>query len=234
LIGTKIESGIGCISLFVGLDGTAEELNLKPRNVWAYTGNDLSGISQEFFSKSAEDAASSEVPLLFISFPSSKDPTFQERYPGKSVCTTVTLANWEWFSQWEKERVLKRGEDYESVKMAIGRKMWEQVLAIFPQLADKVEYIEVGSPVTNKYYIGSSRGEIYGLDHTTHRFGSPQVTMHLRPDTGIPNLLLTGQDIVSCGFSGAMFGGLFCASAVLNRDLYTDLVQLRSEIGKTK
>jgi len=225
---------VACISLFVGLDGTAEQLNIKPHNTWAYLSNDLSGISQEFFEMSANEAASSPVPLLFISFPSPKDPTFEQRYPGKSVCTIITMANWKWFEDWENEKVLKRGDDYESIKVAIGRKMWEQTLALYPQLADKVEYFEVGSPVTNKYYIGSSRGEIYGLDHTNKRFGSPQVMMHLRPETGIPNLLLAGQDVVSCGFTGAMFGGLLCAATALNRNLYDDLLALRKTIDKAK
>lgn len=235
LIGSKIDSGVACLSLFVGLSGTAKDLGIKAYNIWAYTGNDLSGLALDYLNKpSAEEAGDSNIPLLFISFPSAKDPTFQQRYPGKSVCTVVTLANYEWFQKWEEERVLKRGDEYESIKNNLGRRMWDQVLAVYPQLADKVEYFEVGSPVTNKYYIGSARGEIYGLDHTAKRFGSPEVMMHLRPDTGIDNLLLTGQDVVSCGFTGAMFGGLFCASAALNRNLYSDLVQLRKEIGKTQ
>jgi all-trans-retinol 13,14-reductase len=57
----------------------------------------------------------------------------------------------------------------------------------------QVEHFEVGSPVSNSYYIGSPRGEIYGLDHSVQRFGSPEVNMHLRPDTDIPGLLLTGD-----------------------------------------
>lgn len=50
----------------------------------------------------------------------------------------VTLAKWEWFEEWKDGRVMKRGEDYERVKNAIGEHMWEQVLAILPQLKDKV------------------------------------------------------------------------------------------------
>jgi all-trans-retinol 13,14-reductase len=234
LIGSKIDSGVGCMSLFVGLNGTTEELQIKPKNIWAYPRNDLSGIIEEFLQKPAEDAASSDVPLLFITFPSAKDPTFQDRYPGKSVCTVITMANWEWFAPWEQEHMSKRGDDYNSVKNQIGRRMCEQVLALYPHLADKVEYFDVGSPVTNKYYIGSARGEIYGLDHTAKRFGNPEVMMHLRPTTDIPNLLITGQDVVSCGFTGAMFGGLLCASTALNRNLYEDLVQLRKTVVKAK
>lgn len=43
----------------------------------------------------------------------------------------------------------------------------------------------------------------------------------------------TGQDISTCGFTGAMFGGMFCAGAVLNRKLHNDLETLVKEIRKT-
>ena len=54
------------------------------------------------------------------------------------MCTVITLARWEWFEQWQAERVKKRGDDYESFKSAIGERIWRQVLAMFPQLEDKV------------------------------------------------------------------------------------------------
>ena len=50
----------------------------------------------------------------------------------------IALANWKWFEKWENERVMKRGEDYEAMKMAFGRRMWDQVLTLYPQLANKV------------------------------------------------------------------------------------------------
>ena len=36
-------------------------------------------------SLSADEAAKADSPLIFISFPSAKDTTYHERYPGKSV-----------------------------------------------------------------------------------------------------------------------------------------------------
>jgi len=56
-----------------------------------------------------------------------------------------------------------------------------------------VEYFTVGSPVSNKYYLGSAKGEIYGLDHSKERFASPEIVMNLRPDTDIPGLAITGK-----------------------------------------
>jgi all-trans-retinol 13,14-reductase len=234
MIGRNIDSSVGCVSLFVGLNGTTEELNLKPQNFWAYISNDLSGEIDNYLSKSVEDATSSEIPMVFIAFPSAKDVTFNDRFPGKSVATLVTLAKWDWFKKWQHERVMKRGEDYEAVKNAIGRRMWEQALTIFPQLADKVEYFDVGTPVSNNYYIAAPRGETYGLDHTVRRMACPDVVMKLRPETDIPGLFLAGQDVLMCGFVGALFTGLLSASAVLHRNLHTDLVNLRNKLKKAK
>ena len=64
-------------------------------------------------------------------------------HAGKSACTVVTLGNWDWFAEWEDERVMKRGEKYEAVKDEMAKKMWEQVLAYFPQLKDRVSDVNV-------------------------------------------------------------------------------------------
>ena len=61
----------------------------------------------------------------------------------------VTLANWEWFSKWEDGKMSKRGEDYDSIKNAIGDKMWEQCLWYFPHLKDKVNYEPLNSDLLN-------------------------------------------------------------------------------------
>ena len=64
-----------------------------------------------------------------------------------------------------------------------------------------MEYFDVGSPLTNKYYIGAPRGEIYGLDHSVQRFGSPEIMMNLRPETDIPGLLLAGKRYTTMQYS---------------------------------
>ena len=226
---SSVRHGHAAMSVFVGLDGTKEELGLKAQNYWAFTDSHLDEATKRFLDLPAEEAGVTDIPLLFISFPSSKDPTWDQRFPGKTTCAIITLANYEWFQPWENERVMKRGQDYEEVKNRIAEKMWEQTCKLFPQIKDRRSYFDVGSPLTNNYYIASPRGEIYGLDHHISRF-SAETASKLRPETSIPGLYLSGQDIMTAGFSGAMFGGVMTASKVLNRNCMIDLMKFTKEI----
>jgi len=90
---------------------------------------------------------------------------------------------------------------------------------------------QVGSPVTNNHYLGQQHGECYGLDHAGERFSPLNVAL-LRPQTDVPGLFLSGQDVLTCGVSGAMYAGLFAAGAVLGRNVYNDLISLYKEAKK--
>lgn len=226
---TKVQSGVGALSIFVGLEGSAEELNLKATNTWCFANTNLDEGFDTFRNLSVDEVGKSDIPLLFISFPSTKDPTWEERFPGKSNCTIITLADFKWFQKWEERRVMKRGEDYEKVKMRLAEKAWEQTCRFYPQLKDKRRYFDVGTLLTNQYYLGSPKGEIYGIDHTVKRFSS-LVAAELRPATPISGLYLTGQDITTCGFVGALYGGLLTSAVILKRNLMNDLISLLKKI----
>ena len=226
-----VRNGVGGMSVYVGLKGTAEELDLKGKHYWAFWTpkgkENLDLVCQEYVDREGPTAATDGVvPLLFISFPSAKDPLWANKHPGKSTATIVTFANYDWFEEWEDGRVMHRGEEYEKRKKAFGELIWSQTVALFPQLKDKVEYFDVGTPVTNRYYIGANKGEMYGCDHDLDRF-TAEATVELRPKTEIEGLYLTGQDIFNCGIAGAAFGGLLCASEVLGRNVYADLMDLK-------
>uniref|UniRef100_A0A1I8J5P6 Amino_oxidase domain-containing protein n=1 Tax=Macrostomum lignano TaxID=282301 RepID=A0A1I8J5P6_9PLAT len=232
--------GVAAMSVFVGLklptDRPVESLGLRRQNVWRFTDPNLDKSVSEYLALDPQEAAASDAPLMFVSFPSLKDPTWAKRAAlDRLTCALVTLTNWDWFADWSDARVKHRGADYEGLKGAIGRRLWEQTKAIFPQLADlEVEAFEVGSPVTNNFYIGSRRGEIYGLDHGLART-SADGCARLRPDIGVPGLLCSGQDVASCGFVGGLVGGLLCASDALGRNLFFDLAaQVRQERRRAK
>eukprot|EP00091_Calanus_sinicus_P023473 TRINITY_DN7945_c0_g1_i2.p1 TRINITY_DN7945_c0_g1~~TRINITY_DN7945_c0_g1_i2.p1 ORF type:complete len:294 (-),score=98.38 TRINITY_DN7945_c0_g1_i2:67-948(-) len=229
-----LKPGIGAMNVFLGLNASAEELGLKRQNTWAFNDSNIDYEGQKYFDMDVEEAMDAEVPLLFISFPSVKDPEWNNHpgREGKTTCAIVTLANWDWFKSWEDKQVKKRGDDYDEIKDSIGHKMIEQTCKLFPQIRDKIDVTEIASPVTNKYYIGQPHGEIYGLDHSMERF-DPMMVAKLRPETDVPGLFLTGQDILSCGFTGALFAGVISAQAALGRNVMGDLVKLHNKLEGT-
>lgn len=84
LLKTKgVRHGYGAMSVYVGLKATKEELGLKAQNVWAFTGDDLDKITKDYLEMDPSTVGTEDIPLLFISFPSTKDPEWDKRYPGK-------------------------------------------------------------------------------------------------------------------------------------------------------
>ena len=49
---------------------------------WITSSNDLNKISLDYLTMPQEKAANGDVPLMFITFPSARDPTYHDRYPG--------------------------------------------------------------------------------------------------------------------------------------------------------
>jgi len=81
--------------------------------------------------------------------------------------------------------------------------IWELPILIWFSTRSKnysIQFIS-RSPATNNYYLAQPHGEIYGLDHSMERF-QPMMLAQLRPETDIPGLYLSGQDVFVAGFMG--------------------------------
>lgn len=192
--------------LYIGLQDTAENLGLPKTNYWLYPGPDYEKQVQAFMDNPEEQ----EIPLVYISFPSAKDPSFTERYPGRATIEIVAPGPFEWYEAWADKPWGKRGEDYEAAKEAYAQRLLARLYEHFPQLEGKVDYYELSTPLSTDYFCRYSEGEIYGLNHTPERFEQDW----LKPKTRIPGLYLTGQDVMTCGVAGAMIGGLLTTIAV--------------------
>ena len=88
-----------------------------------------------------------------------------------------------------------------------------------PQIAGKIAYSELSTPLSTRHFGDYSEGEIYGLEHTPERFKSNR----LRPKSPVPGLWLTGQDVCTAGVAGALFGATLSASAILGRNLLKEI-----------
>ncbi|UDL05311.1 phytoene desaturase family protein [Marinobacter sp. CA1] len=194
-----IEPSMPHIGLYIGVRGTAEELELPKTNFWVYPSAHHDANVARFLAD-----PDSEFPVVYISFPSAKDPDYQNRCPGTAAIEIVAPCTYEQFEAWEGTVWGKRGEDYEARKHAITERLMQVLYDKLPQLQGRVDYVETSTPLSTAWFCRYGRGEIYGLDHTPERFDQSW----LRPKTAIDGLYLTGQDILTCGVVGAMIGGL--------------------------
>jgi len=195
----SVEPSFGHLGVYIGLRHTAGELGLPKTNFWIYPGNDYDAAVERFV---ADPLA--PFPVVYISFPSAKDPDYLNRHPGTATIEIVAPAPYEWFSQWKDETWGKRGDEYEALKADFGRRLMDVLYEKVPQVRGKVDYFEVSTPLSTNWFGGYRHGELYGLAHTPERMSQ----RWLRPKTRIPGLWLTGQDILTCGVTGAMMSGV--------------------------
>ncbi|XP_047427779.1 all-trans-retinol 13,14-reductase-like [Mugil cephalus] len=230
---SMMKNGDGGLNVFIGLSGTKEELGLKADNYWIFAENNFDEILEKYMNGKREESAKN-VPVLFVASPSAKDPTWEERSPGKSTLSLVSFANYAWFEEWKDGKVTNRGPDYKELKQTFIDCALEVVMDVFPKITrDKIEYIDAGTPITNTHYIGTPKGEIYGADHGIARF-TPELSATMRPQTPLKNLYLTGQDLFSCGLAGGLAGALTCGSVILNRNLHLDGIALAKKAKSVK
>ncbi|WMX13304.1 NAD(P)/FAD-dependent oxidoreductase [Aureispira sp. CCB-E] len=212
----KVQHSVAHACLYIGLDGSPEELQLPKANYWLYPDKLSHDECVENYLKDHNEP----FPVVYISFPAAKDPDWNNRYPGKSTIDIITLVPYETFENWDGKRWKKRGEDYEARKEKIAQRLLEILYKKEPQLKGKVDYYELSSPLTTKHFVNYEKGELYGLEHTPERFEQK----FLRPRTPIKNFYLTGQDITTAGIGGAAFAGLLTASTITGDNIAKELM----------
>jgi all-trans-retinol 13,14-reductase len=112
--------------------------------------------------------------------------------------------------RWADKDPAARGDDYRSFKARAEETMFAQFQTYFPELAELVVFRNLSTPVATRAITGHHRGAFYGLDVTPERVLSGA----LQAKTPVPGLFLAGQDVVSPGIPGALWGGLLAAASV--------------------
>ncbi len=203
---TTVRPSLGHLGVYIGCRATAAELQIPKTNFWIYPSNDFDADVARFL----EDK-NAPFPVVYISFPSAKDPDYENRHPGTATIEIVAPAPYEWFEQWEGTTWGKRGESYEAFKTELGERLMRYLYDKLPQLEGQVDYYEVSTPLSTRWFANYRRGELYGIDHTAKRLQQDW----LCPRTRIPGLWLTGQDTLTCGVTGAMMSGMLTTMAMV-------------------
>jgi all-trans-retinol 13,14-reductase len=206
-----VKRSVSHACLYIGLDGSPEDLNLPKTNFWIYPDK----IEHDTAVNNYLNDLDADFPVVYISFPSAKDPDWSNRYPEKSTIDIITLLPYDGFKNWDGTKWMKRGEEYEALKEKISKRLLAILYKHIPQAKGKIEHYELSTPLTTQHFINYDEGEIYGLDHTPKRFRQ----RFLKPRTRVKNLYLTGQDIVTAGVAAALFSGVITTSAITRKNI---------------
>lgn len=202
-----------CLNLiFEGID--IKEIGGTTYNKWFITEWDMNKELNWNVSKPHEKAS-----ILYVSFPSLKDP---EHDPGEKILHTgecVTFVPWDIFEKWKNTEYQDRPVDYEELKKQIQERLIEQLKENIPELMKYCVYTEISTPLTAQHFVNVIDGSIYGMESSPERFNNPELRTH----TPIKNFYLSGVDVVSTGVGGAMASGLMTA-ATLEPRIYPKLL----------
>ncbi len=189
-------------SLFLGLEGDIERAGATRSNHWIYPSRKVDVVWT--------NVPDTPPPGMFLTFASLKDP---EHDPGPSQRHAAEIDAWTDWSVVEKWAGLEpgaRGEDYRAFKAQVEDAMFSVFEAYFPEMAKLVVFRNLATPLSTRAITGHHKGAFYGIDTTPDRLMSEA----LQTQTPFPGLFLAGQDVMTPGIPGALWGGLLAAATV--------------------
>ena len=143
---------------------------------------------------------------MFVSFPSLKDPACT----GGPTAEVVAVVADSVFAPWIGAADGERPEEYVALKCWIEDRLLTQFLRHFPALRPLVRFHELSTPVTQRHFVRSLQGSMYGIEMSAERLATPALQIR----TPVPGLLLAGQDVMGPGVPAASMSGLLAAANI--------------------
>lgn len=193
------------VCLYLGFKGNIRDAGAGSANKWFY------GTWDPNFSDwmVEPDKELPDVPVLYCSFPSLKDPAYEAGEELRHTGEVVTFVPWDIFQEWKQTRWQKRGESYDEFKVRLEKKLLADFLKNMPELEPYLEYVELSTPLSTDHFVRPMAGSIYGIEPTPTRFRN----RWLRPGSPIKGLFMAGSEVASVGVIGAMMGGVLSVLA---------------------
>ena len=133
----------------------------------------------------------------------------------------LTPMPWTRCADWGDTSVGRRGEAYEAMKRRVADECVALAERFLPGLSGMVERRYTSTPLTYRDYTATPEGSAYGARKD---YREPLTTV-LSPRTPIPNLLLTGQNLMLHGVHGVTMTALLTCAEALGRAYIWNLLK---------
>lgn len=192
--------------LFLTLDMDVTQFGLDSGNVWIFRDADTDKQFEDLTTMDVTEGE--EFPGLFMSCTTLKDPvSFNGRYHNFEI---VTYVDYSCVAQFSGETDYQT-EEYKIFKDKVIAKFMNTVEKHIPGAKQHIIQAELGTPKTNRFYVNSTNGNVYGTQKSLGNVGP----FAFKNKTEIKNLYLCGASTLSHGVAGAAYSGLATAKAIL-------------------
>lgn len=196
------------LMLFLTVDADLRKIGLDSGNIWLMEDGEMDDVYSKMLHPNVElDEA---FPGMFISCTTLKDPV---SFDGKHhTIEAITYIDYEVFKEFENED-FERSKKYLDFKEIMKRKMLNTIEKAIPEIKKHIVHSDLGTPITNEYYINSTAGSVYGTEKSLKNIGP----FAYKAKSEIKNLFLCGASIASHGVAGAGYSGVQTAGEILGK-----------------
>ena len=195
------------LMLFLAVDMDLRASGIDSGNIWLMPNEDMDKVYERMM---LPDITNDEaIEGMFISCTTLKDPS---SFDGKHhSIEAITYLDYKVFEKFKDEKD-PRSKEYLQFKELLTEKMIKTLEKVLPNVREHIVHKELGTPITNEYYINTTNGSVYGTEKKLTQIGP----FAYKAKSEIKNLYLCGASIVSHGVAGAGYSGLQTAGEILN------------------
>lgn len=197
------------LMLFLTVDMDVRKAGLDSGNIWMMPNKD----ADDYYDKAMSDDLTSEDAFdgMFISCTTLKDPS---SFDGKHhALEVITFIDYKAFEKYKDEDA-QRSAEYLAFKEHLTQKMIKGLETAVPGISNHIVHQDLGTPITNDYYINTTEGNVYGTEKSLKHIGP----FAYKSKSEIDNLYLCGASILSHGVAGASHSGVATAALILGCD----------------
>ncbi|HMJ45882.1 MAG TPA: hypothetical protein VK498_01035, partial [Ferruginibacter sp.] len=201
----KTRYSLTSLMFFLTVDMDIKKAGFDSGNIWLMPDREIDELYDEL--SSVDLLEGDEFATLFISCSSLKDPT---SYNGKEhTLEIVTFIDYDSFISQSKGP--GNTEEYKKFKARLCDKLVNSLSKLVPGIRGHIVQLELGTPVTNEFYINSTRGNVYGTEKGFFQTGP----FSYNAQTEIKDLYLCGASIMAHGVAGSGYSGVKTAARIL-------------------
>jgi len=208
----RVTYSVSALSLFFALDMDLQEAGLDSGNYWLYDDEHVDALYAQGLT---DHVLTADRPgAMFLTVTTLKDPSKMHATGagrGHHTCEAFTFVDYKPFEKWADSEKGSRPGAYQALKEDLAWKMFQTLERHIPGISEHVVYWNLGTPLTNEFYLNATRGNQYGISKSLRQVGPGSFPIK----TEVTGLYMCGASTTSHGVAGVTASGLDAAKSIL-------------------